>query len=532
MKIFRYIAALLVTTALTVFPTNAQFAAGELVGVSDFQSTDILATARSANSYTTARVAGMAGAFTSLGGDLASISINPAGLGMFRSSVLSLSPSLTFTKQSNNINPFGISTPARFSMNNLGFVSNLYEGAGSVVSLNVAFSYNKVADFNYERRFSMGGTYSIADMFAQQMSGIPSSWLNSSANPFENYDIFLNEWGGVLAYQTLLIDPLNPDDKSNMDYHVTAIDPNAGIDQYMSVDSRGSIGEYNFAAGVNIANSLYLGGSIAIQDIYNEREYSYNEEYDNGENSNNKNYLAAMTYNPNVREIGSGISMRLGAIWRPAGGLRLGVAFQTPTMVSLQKEYFAVMGTRFQGERNFASKSTVRNIYTYDYTTPAKLSLGASYTIGNVAALSFDYDRVWYKGMRMRDNSRSINDYMNNNIRTQYQAANNMRVGVEIKPVAWLALRGGYAYYGSPSAVGDNIFDAPIELDSRDLAFGIGFKVGRTSIDASFVNKQTNYSDYDLFYWDGGDGTVIVNDLISKNKGRKNIATVTLTIPF
>ena len=102
-----------------------------------------------------------------------------------------------------------------------------------------------------------------------------------------------------------------------------------------------------------------------------------------------------MTYNPNVREIGSGISMRLGAIWRPAGGLRLGVAFQTPTLMSLQKEYFAVMGTRFQGERNFASKSTVRNIYTYDYTTPAKLSLGASYTIGNVAALSFDYDRVW-----------------------------------------------------------------------------------------------------------------------------------------
>ena len=62
MKIFRYIAALLATTALTVLPTNAQFAAGELVGVSDFQSTDILATARNANSYTTARVAGMAGA--------------------------------------------------------------------------------------------------------------------------------------------------------------------------------------------------------------------------------------------------------------------------------------------------------------------------------------------------------------------------------------------------------------------------------------------------------------------------------------
>lgn len=532
MKIFRYIIGLLATTAFTLTPASAQFAAGELVGVADFQTTDILGSARSDNSFTTARVAGMAGAFTSLGGDMASISINPAGLAMFRSGVVSFSPSLTFTKQSNNINPFGTSTPARFSMSNLGFVSNAYEGAGSVVSVNIAFSYNKLADLNYERRFSMGGTYSIADMFAQQMNGIPSSWLSSSANPFDNLDIFLNEWGGVLAYQTLLIDPVNLDDKSNMEYHVTAIDPNAGIDQYMSVDSRGSIGEYNFAAAVNIANSLYLGGSIVVQDIYNDRYYLYDEEYDNGDNADSPNYLAAMTYNPHVREVGTGVNLRLGAIWRPAGGLRLGVAIQTPTLVSMQREYYAIMGTRFQNERNFTKKSTYNNIYTYNYTTPAKLSLGASYTFGSVAAISFDYDRVWYQSMRMRDESRSVNDYMNNNIRTQYQAANNLRVGLEFKPVAWLALRTGYAYYGSPSAVGDNIFDAPIELDSRDLAFGIGFKVGRTSIDAAFVNKQTNYSDYDLFYWDGGDGNIIANDLISNNKARKNIATVTVTVPF
>ncbi|MBO5902736.1 MAG: hypothetical protein J6Q40_01895 [Tidjanibacter sp.] len=532
MKFFRYIIGLLATTAITLTPSSAQFAAGELVGVADFQTTDMLSSARSNNSYTTARVAGMAGAFTSLGGDMASISINPAGLAMFRSGVASFSPSLTFTNQSNNINPLGSSTPARFAINNLGFVANAYEGAGQVVSANIAFSYNKLADLNYERRFSMSGRYSIADMFAQQMSGIPSSWLGSSANPFNNTDIFINEWGGVLAYQTLLIDPVNPDDKSNMDYHVTAIDPNAGINQYMSVDSRGSIGEYNFAGAINIANSLYLGGSIVIQDIYNDREYLYDEEYDNGDNAGSPNYLAAMSYKPNVREVGTGVNLRLGAIWRPTSGLRLGVAFQTPTLVSLQKEYYAVMGTRFQNERNFTFKPTFRNIYTYNYTTPAKLSLGASYTLGTVAAISFDYDRVWYKGMHMQDDSRSVNDYMNNNIRTQYQTANNMRIGLELKPVSWLALRTGYAYYGSPSAVGDNIFDAPIELDSHDLAFGIGFKVGRTSIDAAFVNKQINYSDYDLFYWDGGDGNIIANDLIAKNKGRKNVATLTVTIPF
>ncbi|MBR6813374.1 MAG: hypothetical protein IKM50_02380 [Tidjanibacter sp.] len=532
MKIFKHTVALLVTALLAVSSASAQFAAGELIGVSDFQTTDMLSTSRSANSYTSARVAGMAGAFTSLGGDIASISINPAGLGMFRRGVLSFSPSLSFTNQSNSANPYGTDAPARFSMGNLGFVTNVYEGAGSVVSVNLGFSYNKIADFNYEKRYSMNGKYSIADLFAEQMSGIPSSWLNSSAAPFENYDIFLNEWGGVLAYQTLLIDPVVADDPANKAYHVTAIDANAGIGQYMSMKSRGSIGEYNFAAGMNIANSLYLGATVTIQDIYNDRDYIYDEEYDNGENSKSPNYLAAMSYNPHVREIGTGMNLRLGAIWRPFGGLRLGVAFQTPTLVSLQKEYYSLMGTRFQDERNFTYKSSVHNIYTYDYSTPAKLSLGASYTLGSVAAVSFDYDKVWYKGMRMYDDSRELNDYMKNNIRTQYQTADNVRVGLELRPISWLAMRAGYAYYGSPAAVGDNIFDAPIELDSRDLAFGLGFKVGNTSIDAAFVNKQTNYSDYDLFYWDGGEGNIIANDLVSKNKARKNIATLTVTVPF
>ena len=46
-------------------------------------STDFAALSRS-HPFGTARVMGMGGAFTSLGADLSSMSINPAGLGMFR----------------------------------------------------------------------------------------------------------------------------------------------------------------------------------------------------------------------------------------------------------------------------------------------------------------------------------------------------------------------------------------------------------------------------------------------------------------
>ncbi len=44
----------------------------------------------------TARSAGMAGAFGALGGDLSTLSSNPAGIGVFRKSEVSITPSLNF----------------------------------------------------------------------------------------------------------------------------------------------------------------------------------------------------------------------------------------------------------------------------------------------------------------------------------------------------------------------------------------------------------------------------------------------------
>ena len=46
-------------------------------------------------SFGTARSAALGGAFTSLGADLSSMAINPAGLGMYQSSDVSISPSIT-----------------------------------------------------------------------------------------------------------------------------------------------------------------------------------------------------------------------------------------------------------------------------------------------------------------------------------------------------------------------------------------------------------------------------------------------------
>ena len=52
--------------------------------------------------FGTARAMAMAGAFTSLGADLSSMSINPAGLGMYRHSDISITPMMSFARSKTN----------------------------------------------------------------------------------------------------------------------------------------------------------------------------------------------------------------------------------------------------------------------------------------------------------------------------------------------------------------------------------------------------------------------------------------------
>src|SRR5665811_1736369 len=61
----------------------------------------------------TARFDGMGGAFTALGGDLSAISLNPAGIAVFRSSEFTVSTQVNF--KNNNANFLGSSIESQSS---------------------------------------------------------------------------------------------------------------------------------------------------------------------------------------------------------------------------------------------------------------------------------------------------------------------------------------------------------------------------------------------------------------------------------
>lgn len=88
----------------------------------------------------TARFVGMGGAMDALGADISTIGINPAGIGMFRRSEISVSAG--FNTQPNAINFYDINK-TRPSFDQIGFVYSAKLDSREIPYVNFAFNYHK-----------------------------------------------------------------------------------------------------------------------------------------------------------------------------------------------------------------------------------------------------------------------------------------------------------------------------------------------------------------------------------------------------
>ena len=113
----------------------------------------------------TARYLGMGGAFGALGGDISVLSNNPAGLGIYRSSEVVTTLSLSPTKTSSDWNGSKVNASKnKFNFDNIAYVGYFPTGNDEgLVSWNVGISYNRVMSFDRN--------YRIAGLFRGRLSG-------------------------------------------------------------------------------------------------------------------------------------------------------------------------------------------------------------------------------------------------------------------------------------------------------------------------------------------------------------------------
>ena len=138
----------------------------------------------------TARFMGMAGAFGALGGDMTTLSYNPAGIGVYRSSEIGATMDLS-------INSIGMDfagrkmdeSATRFMFNNIGYIGTARINS-TLRNFNWGFTYNRVASFN--RRYQ-GTAAGITNSMSNYIAGMANDngVMLSDLVPADGYDPYV-----------------------------------------------------------------------------------------------------------------------------------------------------------------------------------------------------------------------------------------------------------------------------------------------------------------------------------------------------
>jgi len=447
----------------------------------------------------TARFMSMGGAFTALGGDISTLSQNPAGLGLFRSSEISITPQLFHINTTSDYKGINSDYLYNFNLNQAGLVGNIINKnkESGLVSLNFGYTYTMKSNLNQNgliKGISTSG--SMADYWADISNGYYKDEL---------YDFAAD---ADLAYWAGLIDTLPGYDRdygSIFWYYGDSAFADYGQTIRRLVTTDGSTSDHSFSIGGNYSNKLYFGMTLGLTRIYYINHFEHLETAGEITPYGFDKFNYALHY----EDTGTGFSVKLGTIFKPNESIRLGLAFHSPTKYRINEYVHDNITSNFtDGEKREYENNPSR--FEYALTTPFRAMAGVAVQIRKMALLSVDYEFVDYTAAKFSETGDDY-DYTEKNlaIKNSLRSASNIRVGAEIR-YKNLYTRGGYGYYGKALAQADDNRN----LDYNTYSAGLGFRERNIFIDFGYI-RQTNSQKYILFQSSAGDA--ISNLSIAKN---------------
>ncbi len=430
------------------------------------------------NTEGTARSVAMGNAFTALGGDMGGITINPASSAVYRYSEFLLTPAVS--GMSSSVNYLGSSSSdnkTRFGVANIGYVGSYTTGRkdAGLVSWSFGLVLTKQNNFNSTMK-AAGRTNATSwlSALAANTNGIyaPSMDLNDHNDPYWYSNA---SWNSILGWNNSLLDTL----PGTMDQYIGAtenldgydISVGGNLDQMFRSTSKGNITEATINFGGNFSNKFFAGVNIGIQSIMYRYEERYAEQAVNSTDFQTgfEYFSAAYRY----KATGTGINLKAGFIYLPTEWLRLGASISTPTWMFLSEDWENGMNAEFN---DGYSQSLISPLGTYSYrlNTPFRWNVGAAVRLGNLGAISADYESVDYSRAKFmdQDNNSFGYDAENKEISTSLSTQNIFRVGAEINATPVFAVRAGFQHYSSPYS--DSKAD-----DARNIgSIGIGYVTG------------------------------------------------------
>ena len=472
------------------------------------------------HNFGTARSMAMGNAFTALGADMVSASLNPAGVAMYVGGDLSFTPMISVAKSNTSGDAFYAdggdgyfdNRKTRLVVPNFGVVVPISMSTGVLTNVNFSVSYNRIADFNQDRLMASRGNSannSLANYFCELSNADNQNFTFDKNGRLQFGDPFY--WGAVLAYKNGLT---NKDDNG---WFIDRIGEDAVVDQYAALETRGAVDEWSFTGGFNLVDRVYLGISIGIQSIDYTRNTYYGEDYlYDGGDSGLENQLMYTNYMQTTNFYGTGHNFKFGVTARPVHWLRLGVAYHTPTYYSLDIYYAGDMQTQTSyidpesGEESVYSDGVQSPIYedyginSWRYRTPSRLLTGVAVTLGNRAIISADYERSWYQTLRLQESTiYGLNDVYKGYFKDVFKGSSTLRLGLECYVLPAVALRAGYIC--SDSAIKKEYVNAitsrPLPTTQSFLTAGFGLQLNKTTyLDFAYQYGTTHYTSIQPFY--------------------------------
>lgn len=553
------------------------------------------------NYYGTARTLGMGNAVTAVGGDLGSISLNPAGSAVAGYSQISVSFGTAIASsvsswasaysQYDGKQVFSGAVKAgkvKPILPNIGFNLRLDTGESSgLKSWNFAFMStmtNNFLDYSIGRGLnatgdnpftSMSGAMATGAMFNSDGAGsmldpdiltYSDPW--NTANRNGNYD----RWQYITAYRGGMINYNETvetggsfygasefkdgpyyllDDDGNkipvLDENGNPMTYEGGDPIYQMTYDYGVPGRLNQTSkrlrtgskndivtnfGFNIDDRFYLGFNLSFPIISLGYDEIFSETPDNTwpayatitpemvEKSGDytvgaSQYFRQATYEYNYKADIAGISAGVGFIWLPTRNLRIGASVKTPTSYSVKEDLYMTVSTNYE----FISRSGSSPVgkFEYSYTSPWSLNTGLAYTFGKFGMVSADYQMTDFSVMRYRleddftpdDPYERVNELMD----LFCGVSHTLRLGAEVRPLPFLALRAGYTvttnperyYYDSEGYLCDAaLYEKDYDYYASGKAWLIDKKyyvkapVTTVSLGAGFVSTGAFYADIAL----------------------------------
>lgn len=449
----------------------------------------------------TARSAAMGNAVTALGGDPGTIGINPAGSSVSSYSQFMFTSGLSIAKTwsegtiaEGDVSAVGYgnlvdNTYARFKVPNAGFIINFDTGRRhGLKRTSVGFVMNSTGDYT-GRMVATGvnSNNSFGAFLASYADGFATNVMANEAWDYVGDLTRMPPWIAMTAYRSGMISGVTGADGAYIALtEVLDDDGNfrmaAPVFQKYGRKTSGFKNDWVMNFSANWDDKFFLGANLGITALrYNMLEFweeapEVKDEfpvinYSDGTSTR----FESMLMKRNFVLDGSGIYAKVGFIWVPIQGVRLGGAVQTPTIMDITERYGYSGETNLEG-KNRGTVNSAEDYWGYDMVFPFRYNFGAAFTIGNYAIVSADYEGVKYSQSRFRVSSDdefggyddSTFDYQNQDIRDFLGVSHSLRLGVELKPVPGIAIRTGYNYITSGIKDGS-------EGAKQIVSFGLGY---------------------------------------------------------